>query len=144
MATSREDGVNVEPVNAPTLEEFQSKVTDLLLRHRSLIDVMTKFGQSSASVNRSVSKAITDCGCIELNARKQQYSDELNLEDAKTTLQSHLSGQMCEHCRDAIQNELGRNLFYMTALCNLMDIELDEVISKEYDKCSTLGLFNLR
>lgn len=130
-------------MSAPTLEQFQNQVSELLLRHRSLLDVMSKFGQAGASVNRAVSKAVTDCGCIELNARKQQYTEELNLENAKTTLQSHLSGQVCEHCRDVLKAELGRNLFYMTAMCNLLDIELNEVIADEYDKCRALGLFNL-
>ncbi|MFX3631163.1 MAG: DUF1573 domain-containing protein [Candidatus Pristimantibacillus sp.] len=130
-------------MSSPTLDQFQQQVSELLLRHRSLLDVMSKFGQSGASVNRAISKAITDCGCIELNARKQQYSDELNLENAKVTLQSHLSGQVCEPCRDVLKAELGRNLFYMTAMCNALDIQLDDVIANEYDKCSTLGLFNL-
>ncbi|CAM3499973.1 DUF1573 domain-containing protein [Paenibacillus lupini] len=130
-------------MSAPTLEQFQQQVSELLLRHRSLLDVMSKFGQSGASVNRAVTKAVTDCGCIELNARKQEYSDEPNLESAKSTLQNHISGHVCESCRDVLKSELGRNLFYMTAMCNLLDIELDEVLAKEYDKCSTLGLFNL-
>ncbi|MCA0758379.1 DUF1573 domain-containing protein [Paenibacillus sp. N4] len=130
-------------MSAPTLNQFQMQVSELLLRHRSLLDVMSKFGQSGASVNRAVTKAVTDCGCIELNARKQEYSDELNLEGAKETLQSHISGAVCEHCRDVLKSELGRNLFYMTALCNQLDIKLDDVIAEEYKKCSTLGLFNL-
>ncbi|MBD2872194.1 nucleoside triphosphate pyrophosphohydrolase family protein [Paenibacillus arenilitoris] len=130
-------------MSAPTLNQFQQQVSELLLRHRSLLDVMSKFGQSGASVNRTVTKAVTDCGCIELNAKKQQYSDGLNLEEAKATLQSHLTGTVCEHCRDALKSELGRNLFYMTALCNQLNIQLDEVVANEYDKCTTLGLFNL-
>ncbi|GKU76742.1 hypothetical protein L3i20_v211390 [Paenibacillus sp. L3-i20] len=133
----------MESMSAPTLEQFQQQVSELLLRHRSLLDVMSKLGQSGASVNRAVTKAVTDCGCIELNARKQQYTDESNLENAKDTLESHLAGALCEHCNDAIKSELGRNLFYMTALCNLLQVQLDEVIADEYDKCSTLGLFNL-
>ncbi len=130
-------------MSAPTLNQFQQQVSELLLRHRSLLDVMSKFGQSGAAVNRAVTKAVTDCGCIELNARKQQYIKESNLEDAKETLQSHLTGDVCEPCRDAMKAELGRNLFYMTALCNHLDIKLDEVIAEESNKCSTLGLFNL-
>ncbi|MFC4778072.1 DUF1573 domain-containing protein [Paenibacillus sp. GCM10023252] len=130
-------------MSAPTLDQFQQQVSELLLRHRSLLDVMSKYGQSSASVNRAVTKAVTDCGCIELNARKQQYSDELNLENAKVTLENHISGEVCEHCRDVLKAELGRNVFYMSALCNLLNIQLDEVVADEYDKCSTLGLFNL-
>ncbi|WP_262679495.1 DUF1573 domain-containing protein [Paenibacillus sp. J5C2022] len=129
--------------NAPTLEQFQQQVSELLLRHRSVLDVMSKLGQSSAAVNRAVTKAVTDCGCVELHARKQQYSDEHNLEDAKETLKSHVSGDLCEHCHEIVRNELGRNLFYMTALCNQLNIQLDEVVSDEYNKCSTLGLFNM-
>jgi hypothetical protein len=133
----------VEPMSAPTLDQFQQQVSELLLRHRSLLDVMSKFSQSGATVNRAVTKAVTDCGCIELNARKQQYTNDSDLEHAKETLQSHLTGAVCEHCRDVLKADLGRNLFYMTALCNLLDIQLDEVIADEYDKCTTLGLFNL-
>lgn len=133
----------VEPNEAPTLNQFQQQVSELLLRHRSLLDVMSKFGQSSAAVNRAVTKAVTDCGCIEINARKQNYSDEPNLEVAKSTLQSHLSGTVCEHCNDVLKSELGRNLFYMTALCNLLNIQLDEVVTNESNKCATLGHFNL-
>ncbi|AZN38454.1 DUF1573 domain-containing protein [Paenibacillus albus] len=130
-------------MNAPTLEQFQQQVSELLLRHRSLLDVMSKYGQSGTSVNRAVAKAVTECGCIELNARKQQFADDFNLEQAKTKLHHHISGDLCEHCKEAIQNELGRNMFYMSAMCNLLDIQLADVIDRESDKCSTLGLFNL-
>ncbi|QHW32646.1 DUF1573 domain-containing protein [Paenibacillus rhizovicinus] len=130
-------------MNAPTLEQFQQQVSELLLRHRSLLDVLSKYGQSGASVNRAVAKSVTECGCIELNARKQQYEDDFNLEKAKTKLHHHITGELCEHCKEAIQNELGRNLFYMSAMANLLDIKLDDVIQRESDKCSTLGLFNL-
>ncbi|MFD2114992.1 DUF1573 domain-containing protein [Paenibacillus yanchengensis] len=131
----------MEPNHTPSLEEFQQQVSELLLRHRSLLDVMSKFGQSNTAVNRAVTKAVTDCGCIEINARKQSYSDDLD--EAKATMQSHLSGDLCEHCQDILKTELGRNLFYTTALCNLLDIQLTEVVANESKKCSTLGVFNL-
>ncbi|MFC4098303.1 nucleoside triphosphate pyrophosphohydrolase family protein [Paenibacillus xanthanilyticus] len=130
-------------MSTPTLEQFQQQVSELLLRHRSLLDVLSKYGQSGAAVNRAVAKSVTECGCIELNARKQEYPDDVNLEQAKTKLHHHISGELCEHCKDAIKNELGRNLFYMSAMCNLLDIKLDEVVSHESNKCATLGLFNL-
>ncbi|MFD0716793.1 DUF1573 domain-containing protein [Paenibacillus sp. GCM10027626] len=129
-------------MNTPTLEQFQQQVSELLLRHRSLLDVLSKYGQSGASVNRAVAKSVTECGCIELNARKQEFPDDINSEQARTKLQHHINGELCEHCRDAIKNELGRNLFYMSAMCNLLGIELDDVIAHESDKCSTLGIFN--
>jgi len=130
-------------MSTPTLPEFQEQVSELLLRHRSLLDVLTKLSQASASVNRSVAKAITECGCISLSAHKQGFPADLSLDQALRQAQSHLSGQLCEHCRDMVISELGKNLFYMCALGNLLEIRLDEVLAKESRKCSTLGVFNL-
>ncbi|BFH65482.1 MULTISPECIES: DUF1573 domain-containing protein [Paenibacillus] len=130
-------------MSAPSLHAFQDQVSELLLRHRSLLDVLSKNGQSSASVNRAVAKAITDCGCIELHATQQSFEPEVNLEKAKDVARTHVRGELCENCKDIISAELGRNIFYMSALCNLLGINLDEVVQKESEKCSTLGLFNL-
>jgi len=130
-------------MSAPTLQQFQSQVSELLLRHRSLLDVVTKYSQSNASVNRAVAKSITECGCIELNARHQGFSADMELDQANRQSKSHMEGHLCEHCRDAIRSEMGKNLFYMTALCNALDINLQEVVTKEAEKCSTLGWFNL-
>ncbi|MDF2716243.1 MAG: hypothetical protein K0R28_3168 [Paenibacillus sp.] len=126
-----------------TLKQFQEQVSDLLLRHRSLLDVLSKSQQSSASVNRSVIKSVTECGCISLQANKQPYQDELTLEEAKELIQTHINGNLCENCVDAITVQLGKHLFYLSSLCNLLNLDLDEVITKESQKCSTLGLFNL-
>ncbi len=130
-------------MSAPTLQEFQQQVSELLLRHRSMLDVLSKFGQTGAAVNRAVTKAVTECGCIEIQASKQPYSDDPELESAKQLLGTHMNGHVCENCRDVLKNELGRHLFYMSALCNLLEIDLGEVLSAESDKCSTLGIFNL-
>ncbi|RED54570.1 DUF1573 domain-containing protein [Cohnella lupini] len=130
-------------MGAPTLQEFQSQVSELLLRHRSLLDVVTKYSQSNASVNRAVSKSITECGCIELTARNQGFSEEMPLDQANRQSKSHMEGALCEPCREVIRSEMGKNLFYMSAMCNLLDISLEDVVAKEADKCSTLGWFNL-
>ncbi|HEY0828590.1 MAG TPA: DUF1573 domain-containing protein [Bacilli bacterium] len=125
------------------LKEFQEQVADLLLRHRSLLDVLSKYQQSNSSANRSVVKAITECGCIELNAKKQTYDEDLNPDQVQELVQTHVSGGLCEHCREVIASELGKNLFYMSALCNLLHINLEEVVESESKKCSTLGFFNM-
>lgn len=130
-------------MSAPSLQAFQDQVSELLLRHRSLLDVLSKNGQSSASVNRAVVKAITECGCIELHATKQVFESGVSLEQAKELAGTHVHGELCENCRDVISSELGRELFYMSALCNLLGINMDEVIKNESQKCATLGLFNL-
>jgi hypothetical protein len=127
-----------------TLDQFQQQVSELLLRHRSLLDVLSKYGQTGSAVNRAVAKAVTECGCIELNAKKQAYAVDTDLTAAQSVLENHMNGQLCEQCSDVLRAELGRNLFYMSALCNLLDINLEEVVARESDKCSTLGLFNMR
>lgn len=126
-----------------TLKQFQEQVSDLLLRHRSLLDVLSKSQQASASVNRSVIKSVTECGCISLQANKQPYTEELTLEETKAIIQTHVNGQLCENCIDAITVQLGKQLFYLSALCNLLELDLDDTLAKESQKCSTLGLFNL-
>jgi hypothetical protein len=130
-------------MSAPTLQEFQEQVSELLLRHRSLLDVLTKYSQSNASVNRAVAKSITECGCIELNAHNQGFSEEMELDQAKQQSKSHMKGKLCENCLDIVRSELGKNVFYMSALCNLLDIRLEDVVARESNKCSTLGLFNM-
>ncbi|KAA8995987.1 DUF1573 domain-containing protein [Paenibacillus spiritus] len=130
-------------MSSPTLQDFQDQVAELLLRHRSLLDVLSKNGQSSASVNRAVVKAITECGCIQLHATKQVFEPGDSLEQAKEHAGTHVEGELCENCREVVGSELGRELFYMSALCNLLGIRMDEVVAKESQKCATLGLFNM-
>jgi hypothetical protein len=133
----------VDGMNSLTLKQFQDQVSELLLRHRSLLDVLSKFQQSNAAVNRSVIKSITECGCIEVNAAKQVYHPEMTMDEAKATLGTHVNGQLCEQCMEVVGSELGRNLFYMSALGNILDINLEEVVENESKKCSTLGFFNM-
>ncbi|GKS14405.1 DUF1573 domain-containing protein [Paenibacillus chitinolyticus] len=130
-------------MSALSLKDFQEQVGELLLRHRSLLDVLSKFQQSNAGVNRSVIKSITECGCVEVNAKKQEYSPEMTLDQAKIELQTHLEGQLCEHCMEAISTEIGKHLFYLSALSNLLDVNLEKVLEDESKKCSTLGFFNM-
>jgi hypothetical protein len=125
------------------LKQFQDQVSELVLRHRSLLDILSKYNQTNSSVHRSVAKAITECGCIELKAQKQNYTEDMTKDQAIENLETHVKGIPCEQCKEVIGSELGRNLFYMSALCNLLEINLEEVVSNESDKCSTLGFFNM-
>jgi hypothetical protein len=135
--------LEVDGMDSLTLKQFQDQVSELLLRHRSLLDVLSKFQQSNAAVNRSVIKSITECGCIQVNAVKQTYTPEMTLQDARNTLGTHLQGALCEHCMEVVGSELGKNLFYMSALGNLLDVNLEQVVEEESRKCTTLGFFNM-
>src|SRR5699024_1301295 len=122
---------------------FQEQVSELLLRHRSILDVLSKLDQSNSSVHRSVIKSITECGCIKVNAEKQNYSEEVEPELLRKQMKSHVDGQLCDNCKDLVMGELCKNLFFLSALSNVLEIDLDEVLKKESGKCNTLGFFNM-
>ncbi len=52
-------------------DDFQNSVNESLLRHKSILDILSKYSESQARVNRAVTKAVTSCGCIKINADKQ-------------------------------------------------------------------------
>ncbi|MBU3160158.1 DUF1573 domain-containing protein [Clostridium frigoris] len=127
-------------------DNFQNSVDESLLRHRSLLDVITKLQESDARVNRAVAKSVTNCGCIKLE-EKNMYTppniDDLDLDDPGTS-HSPVQGALCENCREVLEKELGNNLFYITSLCNILGLNLYDILLKEYDKISTLGKYTMR
>lgn len=125
-------------------DDFQNSVNDSLLRHKSVLDVLTKFSESNARVNRAVAKSVTNCGCLQINAQKQNFTEDTIINNLHDSLNSHLEGTLCESCREVIESEIGNNLFYLTSLCNLLDINLYDILLKESDKINTLGKFTLR
>ena len=126
-------------------DSFQNDISESLLRHKSILDVLTKYTESSARVNRVVAKAVTNCGCIKINASKQCLpKDDNSLESLSNCLKTHIDGCLCDNCREVIEREIGNNLFYLTSLCNLLDINLYDVLLKENDKITTLGKFTFR
>lgn len=124
------------------LYNFQYQVSQLLIRHRSVLDVLSKNQEATARVNRALTKAITECGCVQVNAQKQPYDENKSINDHSQHLSTHVSGDLCEHCKDILTAELGKNLFYLTGLCNIYGISLSEVVKKESEKLNTLGVFN--
>jgi hypothetical protein len=126
-------------------DDFQNAVNDSLLRHKSILDILTKYQESQSRVNRAVAKAVTNCGCVKVNADKQCLpSDEDDIEELNKCLKTHLEGELCENCREVLERELGNNIFYLTSLCNALDLNLYDILIKEYDKINTLGKFTFR
>ncbi|EGW39895.1 MULTISPECIES: hypothetical protein [unclassified Desulfosporosinus] len=124
-------------------DQFQSMVKSLLIRHQSILDILSKGQETSARVNRAVVKSVTSCGCHAVNARKKSLPPDASLADLKELLNSQLEGLICDNCRDIIEAELGKQLFYIAALSNALDISLSEVLYQEYKKLQTLTIFNL-
>ena len=123
--------------------DFQTAVEDYLIRHRSVLDVLTKQQEASSRVNRALVKAVTECGCISIAAGRQKIPADAEFNNLKSFMSSHLSGELCENCRDVLVNELGHSLFYLTALCNLTGLDLQTVLLHETKNVRTLGIFNL-
>jgi hypothetical protein len=130
-------------VKNEVIGEFQGKVSELLVRHRSILDSLTKFQESTSRVNRAIAKTVTNCGCLSISATKQCCPPEVDLKDCQKYMDSHIKGELCEQCLEALDEELGNHLFYLTALCHLLNLDLADIFGKEYERISTLGFFHL-
>lgn len=125
-------------------DDFQNSVNESLLRHKSILDIITKYSESNARVNRAVVKAVTNCGCIKISAEKQHLPEYNSMEEISHCLNTHVEGDLCDNCREIIEREIGNNLFYLTSLCNDLDISFYDALLKEHDKINTLGKFTFR
>jgi hypothetical protein len=126
-----------------TKSSFQDQVDAYLVRHRSVLDVLSKLDESTARVHRAVAKAVTTCGCISINAGKQQFPPDVGLSEMRAYLQTHLNGSLCDRCREMIETEIGASLFYTAALCSLLNLSLEKVQEKQHSRIKSLGIFNL-
>lgn len=158
-------------------DNFQNDVNESLLRHRSILDIMTKLTESNSRVNRALAKAVTDCGCVNIYAKKQDIpskigelinsknnnentqksNDEINIDlDNEGSINESLSqqlthqlthqieGNLCNNCREIIESEIGNNIFYLTSLCNSLDLNLYDILLKEENKINILGKYTFR
>lgn len=124
-------------------DRYQALIESLLIRHQSILDILTKNSETSARVNRAVAKSVTNCGCLSVVAKKKPIPEDAVLSDLKELLDSQLEGTLCESCKDIIEVELGKQLFYIGALANTLGLSLSEVLEKEEKRLTTLTIFNL-
>lgn len=91
------------------VDQFQYTVLELLVRNKSIIDQLTKYQDSNARVNRGIVKSVTQCGCIKIHAKKQNFPEDGDFEETKDSMKTHLEGKLCDNCRDLIEKDIGRN-----------------------------------
>lgn len=125
------------------IDDFQNAVAESLLRHKSILDIMTKLGESQARINRAIAKSVTSCGCIKIEAEKQKLPDDCSLDDAAKILSYQVDGKLCDNCRDVLEDEIASELYYLAALCDALDLNLFDILLKEYKNLSTLGKFSM-
>lgn len=116
------------------LTEYQARVGSVIARNKSVLDILSKQQCAQARVTRSVIKAVTGCGCIEIDGCK----------NPPRTGGTQISGTLCEECENIVKTEMVELLFYLTSLCNALDIGLDEVVRTDMNRCDMLGHYSLR
>lgn len=123
--------------------DFQKTVSLHLIRHRSILDVMTKYQDACSRVNRALAKSVTACGCLRVKAGKQALPADASLSEMSEYVKTHLEGHLCPNCAEVIEEEMGKSLFFLAAICTLTGIDLHELIRRENDRISTLGFYSL-
>jgi hypothetical protein len=108
-----------------------------------VLDVLSQIQEANARLNRVVIRTVTSCGCLKIQAGKKEIPTDITLADLKNLLDSNLLGEMCDDCREAVETAVGRLLFYLAALCNLLDLNLQDILSKEQKQLKILGIYNL-
>lgn len=121
---------------------FQDTVDELLVRHRSVLDVMTKLQESQSRVNRAIAKAVTSCGCVQISAEKQTFPPDAEFSDLRSYVNTHVNGELCEHCREIIEAEIGNHMFYLAALCSVLNLDLLDAVIREKQRLNALGPFH--
>lgn len=137
------DNINETDENKDICNDFQDQVSKFLVRHRSILDIMTKTQEYNSRINRALAKSITNCSCISMDAKKQDFNAE-SYDQIINKVSNHLNGELCDSCKDVLEEEIGNYLFYLTAFCNTLDLNLHDILEKEYNRNETLGIFNLK
>src|SRR5690554_6039057 len=123
-------GNEIKSVDTQSIcKDFQKQVSQVLIRHKSILDVITKLDEYNARINRAVAKSVTSCGCISVNAVKQDFNTD-SFEGMLDTVESHVEGKICDGCKEVLDEEIGSYIFYLAALCNTLDLDLGEILNK--------------
>lgn len=124
-------------------EEFQQKVSSLIVRNSNVLDILTKCQALCGRICRSSIKSATGCGCVKISAEKSliAYSGG---EDFSSKEMSGVEGRLCTDCKGIVEGEIGEMLFYVASLCNALGLSMSEIMEKEIKNVEALGKYSLR
>jgi hypothetical protein len=123
--------------------EFQNVTGNLQLLNKSILDIVTKLDEQASMLNRAVFKSATHCGCIEIHATKQLFSDNKTLEENQQDSETHVEGELCPKCKEKIEEEMGELMFYIASMCCALDLDLESIMNTKLKHLKTLGIYNL-
>ena len=123
-------------------ENFQEKVSHLIVRNQNILDILTKCQNSCGKICRSTVKTATGCGCLKIVGEKclPVFPDG----DFTQKVNSGTEGELCPECRNIIENEIGEMLFYIAGLCNALGLSIKDIMKKEIKNVEVLGKYSLR
>lgn len=125
------------------IDSLQDEVKHSLVRHKSILDIMTKLQEYNSRINRAIAKSVTSCGCIEMHAKKQEF-ESASLEDMVEKVDSHIIGDICPNCKEVLEQEIGAYVYFLTALANTLDFRLSDTIEKELQRTKALGVYGMK
>ena len=117
-------------------EDFQKKVSALIIRNQNVLDILTKCQNSCGKICRSTVKTATGCGCVKITGEK--------IFPTLGNKNSGIDGSLCPECKDIIENEIGEMLFYIAGLCNALGLSMKDIMKKEIKNVEVLGKYSLR
>ena len=124
-------------------DDFQKNVSALIMRNQNILDILTKCQTACSRICRSTIKTATGCGCLKIKADKPlsvfPLDDNIDKEQATGT-----EGSLCAECQSSIENEIGEMLFYIGALCNVLGLNMANIMKKEIKNIEVLGKYSLR
>ena len=135
--------MNINKDQDNIISSLQDEVKLSLVRHKSILDIMTKLQEYNSRINRAIAKSVTSCGCIELHAKKQEF-ESTSLEDMVEKVDSHVKGDICPNCKEVLEQEIGAYIYFLTALANTLDFKLSDTIQKELERTKALGVYGMK
>ncbi len=121
-------------MDADLINEYQRSAAKIPARNKSVLDILTKLQYADARVARSVIKAVTGCGCIEIHGKRS----------AGRNAESQIRGNICEDCAAAVETQIGEMFFYTASLCNALGISMEEIFRKDISRSDMFGNYTLR
>ena len=130
-------------MSATLADEFQNKVSKLIVRNSNILDILTKCEITCGKLCRSVVKSATGCGCTSICGEKtlSAFSDSENFSSRD---RSGIEGKLCSACKSRIEDEVGEMLFYIAGMCNALGLDMDKIMKKEIKNVETLGKYSLK
>jgi len=125
------------------IDELQALSSEVSIRHKSILDIMTKLDEYNARINRAVAKSVTNCGCIEISAKKQDFESD-TLEELAQKLDSHVRGNICNVCKEKLEEEIGSYIFFLSSLAETLGFNLSDTIKKELERDRILGIYTMK